>query len=397
MAMENPKNVRLQLLVLNTTSFFSQFSIAMINLAIVYYLRYKFQLSAQMIGLAASTYTFTYFLFCIVLGNLYAKCKPRFCVEMSLVGMAASIIMLLISTTVLHAFISLGIYGLFMSMLWPQIMSWLTRGKEKDELNTATSSFNFSWSFGAGLSPLFAGFLIERTTSLPLMVGISIFIIVFIFISVSTKFIPGIRAAKSEHQTNKDDPKVDLSTPLRFLCWAGLVTSYAAFSVILTIFPLFAQDQLHISESRVGILLLIRGFATCLMFVYLGRASWWQFKKSVVLIVQICVGIVCIIGIRATSMGSLAVFFLLFGILFAMVYTFSIFHGASGSVNRSRRMVIHEVLLTVGTILGASLGGTIYQHFDYALVLQFCSILVFIPVIFEIIRSWAFRRVIIIR
>jgi DHA1 family multidrug resistance protein-like MFS transporter/DHA1 family quinolone resistance protein-like MFS transporter len=49
-----------QFWVLNIASFFGQMSIAMVNLAVVYHLRLKFGLSAQMIGIAASVYTFTY-------------------------------------------------------------------------------------------------------------------------------------------------------------------------------------------------------------------------------------------------------------------------------------------------------------------------------------------------
>lgn len=384
--MDNNRLARLQLRILTITSGVTQFSIAMVNLALIFHLRARFNLSAQMIGIASSIYTFTYFVFCVLLGTVYARFKPRHCVEASLLGMAGSIVLLLLGQVVWVAFVALGFYGLFMSMLWPPIESWLTRGKEGKELNVTTSAFNFSWSFGAGISPLVAGVLVERSTTLPLISGVVVFIAVYFLIAISTRLLPGIRAMKSEHQTNSEEMRDDRSTPLRFLCWAGVVTGYIAMSVIMTIFPLYALDQLQISESRVGFLLLIRGFATCLMFVYLGKVSWWQFNKTVILSSQIALAVLCLVGMRITSLGAYSLLFCLFGLLFSMLYNLSLFHGASGSINRSQRMVVHEILLTIGAIVGATLGGTVYQYFSFNRVLLYCAVLVMVPVVFEIIR-----------
>ena len=68
-----------------------------------------------------------------------------------------------------------------------------------------------------------------------------------------------------------------------------------------------------------------------------------------------------------------------------MAYSFSIFHGASGSINRSHRMLIHEVLLTIGTVLGSVVGGTIYQYVDFDTVLYAGSALVLIPTVSSLI------------
>ncbi|MDD3366475.1 MAG: hypothetical protein PHS67_04350, partial [Sphaerochaetaceae bacterium] len=80
-------------------------------------------------------------------------------------------------------------------------------------------------------------------------------------------------------------------------------------------------------------------------------------------------------------------FFFVFGMLFAMMYSFSIFHGASGSIHRSKRMLIHEMLLTIGTIVGSIVGGTVYQYLDFTRVLYACSVLVAIPIIIALLRN----------
>ena len=75
----------------------------------------------------------------------------------------------------------------------------------------------------------------------------------------------------------------------------------------------------------------------------------------------------------ASTPLSTGIFFVLFGIVFALCYSFSIFHAAAGALDRGRRMVIHECVLTVGQVVGASFGGVIYQSMGYSDVLLFLA------------------------
>lgn len=382
------KTDSIQFWVLNVASFLGQLSISMINLAIVYHLRSRFSLSAQMIGIATSIYTFMYFLFCIIGGGIYSRMRPRHCIELSMFGMGGAIALLIFSKQQWIAFGALALYGIFMSMLWPQVEGWFSRGKEGPQLNKVTSAFNFSWSFGAGISSYIAGILVEHSTTLPLAVGIAVFALIFLLIFLTSVIVPGIRAVGSEHSQMKRVKTEDHSTPLRYLCWAGIVLVYTGLSVVLTVFPLFAQDVMRITESTTGFLLLIRGIATCFMFMSLGKTSWWQFRLPVILGTQLLFGLVCLLGMlipasgTKTSLVAYGTFFLVFGILFAIAYTLSMFHGASGCINRSRRMMIHEVLLTIGTIVGAIFGGTIYEHFSFQQVLF--AIFLFVMVVLAV-------------
>jgi DHA1 family multidrug resistance protein-like MFS transporter/DHA1 family quinolone resistance protein-like MFS transporter len=372
---------RIQSLVINISSFSAQFAISMVNLALVYHMRIQFNLSAQMVGISAAIYTSTYFICCILLEPIASRLRPRHSVELSMLGMALSIGLVISTHNVAIAFIALGFYGIAMSFLWPQIEGWLARGKEGRVLNRATSSFNVSWSLGAALSPFATGILVEISTITTLIFGIVGFFIVTGIIAISTKIIPAIRAVESEHVNLRQSTQVDSSTPLRFLSWAGVLTVYAALAVTLTIFPMHAMDNLPFSESLVGILLFIRGVSTVGMFVLMGKTSIWHFKRYLIIITQLLVAAVCIFGTRAHTYFALIIFFLIFGVLFAAAYSFSIFHGASGSINRSKRMIIHEILLTIGTVLGSVVGGGLYQYVDFTVVLYSCALLVSIPAV----------------
>lgn len=373
--------------VLSSASFLAQFALSMINLALVYHLSLKFHLSAQMVGLSAALYTTSYFLGCLFLGPLSQRMRPRHSVELASLGTAFSISVVVLTPFIGVALLSLVAYGAFTAFLWPQIASWMTRGKEGVLLNRATGNFNVSWSTGAALSPLLTGFLVEKSTYLPLIVGIILLVAVFLLILVATLLLPTIRATASENQNIVEQKMSDNSTPLRFLSWISVAVVYFSLAILNTIFPLHVLEHLSFSESQVGLFLLVRGIATVITFIYLGNTSWWHFKRALIWTILAALTLLCIWATIITTLLSYLLYFFLFGLLFSAIYTFSIFHGASGSVNRNKRMRIHESLLTIGTVVGSVLGGVIYQHVSYTTVLYLSALIMILPVVGSMVVS----------
>jgi DHA1 family multidrug resistance protein-like MFS transporter/DHA1 family quinolone resistance protein-like MFS transporter len=364
----------------------------MVNLAMVYHLKGFFGLTADKIGIATSISTASYLFFCIAGASYCTNFRPRNLVEVSIGGMAVSVAVFVSSKTLVSAYVSLAFYGAFMSLLWPQIEGWFSRGKEGKALNHVTNAFNFSWSFGVGVSSFVAGMLVERSTTLPFWIALILFSLVFLLIYLSSVVVPGIRAVESEKTDRKQNKMQDTSTVLRYYCWIGLIIVYSGMSLILTIFPLYAKDVLKISESATGLLLLVRGVTTCFSFMALGLTAFWQFKKRYIFLTQIVFSLLCLFAVRIESIGGYAIFFFLFGIVFALGYDQSMFHGVSGCLNRSQRMIIHEVLLTVGTIFGAVFGGYVYERFSFQTVLLLFSIMSAITVSAEISVALVFQR-----
>lgn len=377
--------------VLEGTACIGQFTMSMVNLSVVYYLKLDFGLSSSMIGIATSLYTASYFLCCLIGDRFYARLKPRHTIMSATFGMAVAVLLLVLSVDWRMIFLCLVAYGACMSMLWPQLAGWLSRGKEGPELNAATSRYNLSWSIGFCISPYVTGILVEGSTHLPLYVGSCIFAGLAVLIVGTSRILPTMRDAEPE-QSFQTVPMPGRETSLRFLCWAGVVPMYYALSIVQTVFPQYAQDFLQVPESWTGFLLLLCGIATCIAFLYLGRYHWWQFKLPLILGVQCMLIVLCLIGLEIPSLMGYCLFFFMFGLVFASTYTMSMFHGVSGSRYRSRRMMIHEVLLTVGTILGASVGGMIYGRFGYRTALGSCVTLNCIVMFFELIGLFVWRH-----
>ena len=363
------KSDSVQFYTINLASFFSQLAIAMINLTLVYHLRYHYDLPSATIGLAAAITPTSYLLFCLFGGPIASRLRPRHAVMLALGGMSASILLLVVVHNLTVTYLCLILFGMWMSFLWPQMEEWFSRNKEGEELSKAANGFNVSWSLGVALSSYFAGLLIERSTVLAFCVSIGFFFLVLLGLWLVGLLVPAIRKIPSETTHIETTTMVDHSTPLRFYAWIGVIILYSGMSIILTIFPLYAHEELLLRESHVGLFLLIRGVTSCVSFYILGKLHFWHFKKSLIFLVQALFALLSFSALIFSSLLFYGIFFFLFGILFSFAYTQSIFHGSSGAVKRSQRMVIHEVLLTVGTILGAVGGGWFYQTFSFSNVL----------------------------
>ena len=371
------RQAKVQFWMLNAASLLGQLAISMVNLALVYYLRYTLGASAGVVGLAASTYTGVYLACCLAFGGFYQRFRPYVVVCISLLGMGLSMVLVTCSDSIPIVFTFLVLYGFFMSMLWPQVEAWITRGAEGAQLNRLTSAFNFSWSFGTGISPYIASFLVTVSPAFALVFGAGLFAFIAAFVALSTLSCLHIRAIRPEREYIQDlernDGAVDHSTPLRYDSWIAVFVVYSALSVVLNIFPMYAGEVAGMGETTSGFLLLLRGLATCAAFMTLGRMRFWQFKAWMIYLAQGMFVVLALVFHSASTPLSTGVFFILFGIVFALCYSFSIFHAAAGALDRGRRMVIHECVLTVGQVVGASFGGVIYQSMGYSDVLLFLA------------------------
>lgn len=380
-----------QLLFLSTTSFVAQMIISMINLSLVFYLRDYFSYSPSTIAIAISSFSISYVLFCIIGEKPTNNFSPRHTISVGLIGMGISIILFLFSKNYFFIILTLSIYGAFMALLWPHMETWYSRGREKKDLNKAISYFNLSWSLGTAISAIVCGVLTEINGVLPLIVGIIVFMILSLFVITLTSKLPYLKAVESEKQYKKSNNVIDESTPLRFLAWCAVILGYSFLGMLSNIFPLYAREVLFLNETRIGFLLWSRGLVSCFAFYFLGKMSFWHFKGSLIILSQTILAILSFISIFLSSYNSLFILFILFGVVFALIYMQSIFHGVSGSVNRTRRMIIHEVLLTGGMVLGSIGSGYIYEKINFQRVMIYFSIFMTIAIIFELIGALIYK------
>lgn len=384
---------RVQTLFLYFISFLGQLSIATINLSIIFFLMQRFGVGSQTVGVVAAIYSTAYFLGCVFLRDFVSKIRPRHAVELATLGMAICGILIILSGQVLMVALCFGLYGFMMSLFWPPIMGWLTRGREGRELGRTISTFNLSWSSGIILGPYIAGLIAELDPTISMLGASALMVLILSMVLIVTYMIPSVRSAESNSRFTVVENPVDTSSKLRYLCWVGLFSSYFVFGIQMNIFPVHARLELGFTESSIGSILLMRGLSTTAIFLLLGRTIFWHDRGILIILLQAGLA-----GLMATAaaLGRMTyaqslVIFLLFGILFAWLYTNSIFHGASGSRDRQKRMAIHEAVLTAGIILGSLTGGIIDKNYSYSSVMMLCGGIAGLGLLVQVVMLVRFR------
>ena len=357
------------------STFLSQGSIVIFNFTLVYYLR-ECGIDSVGIGLASSIYPTLYFLGCIFMPKLLPSLKGKARILAANIGMAFTGLVLTFIKNEALIMTDLVFYGLFQSLLWTNMETWITGGKEGGELTSRLTLFNFSWSFSVGLATSFSGFVSEYSTRLSIWSGCVFFLISALLVALSGR----------SYDSKKEKEEIvaeDHSSPLRFPSWAGVLLVYTGYSLVLTVFPQYAMDTLGYSESVTGNILLFRGISVTIAFLIMQKARVWQKGAGPILGSQAFFAILTFLMLFLRSVAAFAILFALYGFVFALSYDLSIFHGAEGAKDRHKRMVIHEVLLTLGTIIGSLVGGFVYQYFSFKTLVLTISILSVVIVVIE--------------
>lgn len=356
-------------------AFLNAVAYAGISLAMVFHLRYQFGAGGGVIGLAGAIQWAAYLLGNLALRPLTRIILPRYSLMISATATAVFTVLLSRAGSLPLAIAMFAAIGFFMSLFWPPIMGWLSAGAEGAHLNRRIAWFNLSWSLGVIVGPFLAGLLTEVNSRLPLYVGAVGFALVGLTTLAASLFLESIRT-----DTHRDPPRsaaraADNSTPLRYPSWVGLVGAYALLGTLSIVFPLFARDHLAVRESVIGAGLLVRGVALAVGFVVAGRTVGWHFRKLPILVptvVLICVSV--LLAFVDTLLGF-ALLIPVVGLAVAGSYSLSVFYGVAGSVERARRMGVHEALLTVGIIAGSFGGGMLYEHVGIHAVFVGCALL----------------------
>ena len=357
------------------SSFLSQGSIVIFNFTLVYYLR-ECGIDSVGIGIASSIYPTLYFLGCIFMPKVLPCMNGKTRILMADIGMALTGVILTFLRNEALIMIDLVFYGLFQSLLWTNMETWITGGKEGGELTSRLTLFNFSWSFSVGLATSFSGFVSEYSTRLSIWSGCLFFLISALLVASSGK-------SYDSKEKKENVIEVDNSSPLRFPSWIGVLLVYTGYSLVLTVFPQYALDNLGYSESITGNILLFRGISVTVAFLVMQKVRAWQKGVGPIILSQVVFALLTFLLLAFKSIPAYALLFALYGAVFALSYNLSIFHGAEGAKERPKRMVIHEVLLTIGTIVGSLVGGFVYQFFSFKTLVLTITVISLFTVVFE--------------
>lgn len=381
--------------VISLTAFLVAFALGLVNLGIIFHARDALHASPATIGRLVALWSLGYIVGCLTLGPLLGRFAPRtpaivstfvLGVWFASMSMTASVPRLMV--------LNLG-YGVTLSLFWPFLMGWLTIGYEGDLLGRLLNRYNLSWSTAVVISPFVCGWLSERNTRLPIYAATGLVLLAGVLLLVAAIFLPELRTA--QHSGGSPGAKNVLvagrRTRLRFAAWTGLTMTFFGIGVLTAVFPVSARMDFGYSMFMVGNLMLIRSLFKLIGFVWLGSTQAWHFRLGPMLLGHL-IGIAGFAGLMWTSALSwVGVSLAACGISGALGYSCSMFHGVSGSVDRSRAMAIHEALLALGMVTGGAFGGALYQAAGMRTVYGVCMGALLIAMLAQtLIGRWATRR-----
>jgi len=158
-------------------------------------------------------------------------------------------------------------------------MSWLSLGIEGKQLGRAMTRLTFTGNLGNIISPFMAGALSSLSPRYPLYGAAVLFAAIGILLMGAALALPRIRSDQHRGRSRREEPdEPDRSTSLRFPAWVGLFATYTVLGVIITVFPMYARDDLGLSKSTIGALLLCRALCTAAGYLFLGRITSWHFR-----------------------------------------------------------------------------------------------------------------------
>ncbi|HUX21360.1 MAG TPA: MFS transporter [Spirochaetia bacterium] len=354
------------------------------NLGLIFFVRLTYGFSPSTVGLFAASYSVWYFIGCVFLRPIGQRLRPRFSLIIATGSMGTVMLLLVLIGHPVVAFVLYSLFGLLASLFWPPIMGWLSSGLEGKELSRTISRFNLSWSTGTIMSPYIAGALAEIANRLAIYFGIALLFSATLLVVVAALYWARIKSDDYlEPRVQKIRGAKGAGTPLRYPAWVGIVATYVTIGVIANIFPMFARDHTALSKGQIGLVLLARALVSTIAFVGIGRTSFWQMRKPIIIGGQLALAGSIGVMIFMQGFAGFLLSVMIFGIIFSFNYSSSIFHGVSGSTERAKRMSVHESISTLGVVVGSVVGGVLYQSFSMTVVYLFCIVVALVGAIIQ--------------
>ena len=337
-----------------------------LNFALVFYAHDKFGADTFQASLFGSLYSLSYLLCCSFGGKLLQKIPPLRSILLAISFVFIGLWLMLKAPTLTIAYIVQTGIGISISLFWPQLMGWLSSGQEGKQLARATSFFNFSWSTGTIVAPFLAGFLSDLNGVYPLYACLAFTAVNGIYVALAGYRLQhdetATAAATTTSSTAAQQQLGDHSPTIRFPAWYGLVCAWFAIGFLYNSYPLMAEQSLGFSRQHIGNLILLRALFATIMMTAMGFCSFWQFRYWQLIAGHLLLAVNMLLFGFASNSVSITMLISMSGILCAHAYTNSMFHGISGSTNRTLRMAIHEAALSIGAVIGGAATGWLFER-----------------------------------
>lgn len=254
-----------------------------------------------------------------------------------------------------------GLGGAAMALFWPFLMSWVSARYEGVRLNRRLGRYNGSWSSGALVGPIIGAWLVERNPLWPMVAAVGCFAMSLLLLGLTRN-----STAHTDETHLSGVPAEPFHDPrslmaYRWMSRVALFCAWASQAIVRSQFALLFV-ALGYSEAQFGIYYAVFALCNFLSLMAAGRWAFWHFRLAPLLAGQMVLMVALLMMIFGRTMGVFVVSAIVLGLPFGFAYSSHLYYGVSASRNRSTRMVIHEIVISVGIITGAGTGGHLARH-----------------------------------
>lgn len=314
------------------------------------------QAKSAQVGLIAALYQGPY-VFAVLAGRpLLDRIDPRVQAALSNLLLAVSACGMVFATTLNQLLVLVTISGLATSWLWPPVMGRVSAGLEGTALNRRLGRFNAAWSTGMVLGPLIGGYLYAWHVSAPFWSAVAYHLISAVLLMTCSPAGQPARPSPQRAESAAEEEPAHVAC-FRRMARVALVSGYISLGLLRFQLPVLAEQELGINSAGFGKIGMFLSLTMALGFWALGRHPWWHFRGRWMWAFQ--AGLACSLLLAYAAAGPLALYLCagLTGVGISFLYASHLYYGVTGGARRSRRMAIHEVLVSAGFLVGAYGGG----------------------------------------
>jgi MFS family permease len=254
-----------------------------------------------------------------------------------------------------------GLGGAAMALFWPFLMGWVSASLEGRELNRRLGRYNGSWSSGGVIGPVIGAWLVEQNPLWPMLAAVLCFVVSFLLLGLARRDAGQPYDPSCANGTVPAPCDARVLADFRWMSRIALFCAWASFAIARSQFALLFTSLGH-SESQFGVYLTTIALCNFLTLIAGGRWAFWHFRAPLLIGAQAMMLVTLLMIIFGRTLGVFYLSAVILGLAFGFAYSSHLFYGASASRKRSVRMVIHEMVISLGISVGSGAGGYLAKN-----------------------------------
>lgn len=261
-----------------------------------------------------------------------------------------------------------GIGGAAMAFYWPFLMGWVSSDYEGVRLNRRLGRYNGAWSSGSMVGPLISGWFFEVHPLLPLVGAVAAVLLSLVLLRFARdSSTVGNGTPTTSQETSGGASSIGTTCDSRLLAdcrWIsriGLFSACACYAIMRSQFAL-VFTSLGYTESQFGLYLTLYASCNLVALMAAGRWAGWHFRPGLLVVAQAMLLLMLMMTLYSRDLSVLFVSSALLGVAYGFAYSSHLYYGVSASRQRSTRMAIHEIVISLGLTIGSAAGGYLCEH-----------------------------------